>query len=211
MVQWAEIKHVALLFILVLLTSFIGGLAAHSYAGPRLEVLVTGIMALLAIPFAAPRAQEIGALLKLPAAPRGDVLRMIGAAAGTILFLIGYFTLFTWLGVPALKITSSFLRAAWPTWSIYLAVSLLPAVVEELTFRGVIQTSLEQVFNKRDAWLIQAALFSILHFSPAIFPSHFALGLCFGFLRNKSKSLYPSMLLHATWNALVVFHELHPG
>lgn len=69
---------------------------------------------------------------------RGDILQMIGAAIGTILFLIGYFVPFKWLGIPALKITGSFLRAARPTWSIYGAVSILPAAAEELTFRGVI-------------------------------------------------------------------------
>jgi membrane protease YdiL (CAAX protease family) len=73
----------------------------------------------------------------------------------------------------------------------------MPAVIEEVTFRGVIQTSPEHVVNRRGTWLIQAALLSILHLLPAIFLSHFAMGLCFGILRNRSKSLYPGMLLHA--------------
>ena len=79
---------------------------------------------------------------------------------------------------------------------------------EELAFRGVIQSSLERVLNARDAWLIQAALFSVLHLYPLIFPSHFLMGLCFGYMRRRSRSIYPGMLLHACWNALVVLKEL---
>jgi len=86
-------------------------------------------------------------------------------------------------------------------------VSAMPAVFEELAFRGVIQTALESVLDRREAWLIQGALFSVLHLTPLSFPSHFLMGLCFGYLRTRSRSLYPGMLLHATWNALVLMAE----
>ena len=99
-------------------------------------------------------------------------------------------------------------QAGWPAWTGFVLVSVMPAIFEELAFRGVIQSSLERVFNARDAWLIQAALFSLLHLSPLVFPSHFAMGLAFGWIRMRSRSLYPAMLLHGAWNALVVFQEL---
>jgi uncharacterized protein len=35
------------------------------------------------------------------------------------------------------------------------------------------------------------------------------MGLCFGYMRVRSKSLYPGMILHATWNAYVLCGELH--
>jgi membrane protease YdiL (CAAX protease family) len=92
---------------------------------------------------------------------------------------------------------------------VFLTISIAPAIVEELTFRGLIQSSLERVFSVRDALLIQAALFGILHLLPFMFPSHFLMGLCFGFLRNRSRSLYPGMLMHAAWNAWVISSELH--
>ena len=38
--------------------------------------------------------------------------------------------------------------------------------------------------------------------------SHFLMGLCFGYMRRRSRSIYPGMLLHACWNALVVLQEL---
>jgi uncharacterized protein len=82
------------------------------------------------------------------------------------------------------------------------------SIVEEVAFRGVMQGSLEQVFIRRDAWLIQGALFGLLHLSPLVFPSHMLMGLCFGFLRNRSNSLYPGMLVHGGWNAWVIYSEI---
>lgn len=209
--HWREIKRVGLLFSLLLFISFLSVIFSRSFAGPRREVLATGLMAVLTVPFATPHAREIRNLLKLHFVDRRIALDMLGVALGTMILLSAYFGLFHWLGITSITVTAPFVKATWPVWSMYLAVSVMPAVIEELTFRGVIQTSLEHVFSRRDAWLIQAALFSILHLLPAIFLSHFAMGLCFGFLRNRSRSLYPGMLLHAAWNAMVVFHELNPS
>jgi membrane protease YdiL (CAAX protease family) len=42
--------------------------------------------------------------------------------------------------------------------------------------------------------------------------AHFGteLGLFFGWLRTRSNSLYPAVLAHAGWNALVLCEELYP-
>jgi membrane protease YdiL (CAAX protease family) len=121
-----------------------------------------------------------------------------------------YFWLIERLGVPVATVSGTLAEAGWPLWAMLLLISVMPAIFEELAFRGVIQSSLERVFNARDAWLIQAALFSVLHLSPLIFPSHFLMGLCFGYMRRRSRSIYPGMLLHGSWNALVLLEEL-PG
>ena len=55
---------------------------------------------------------------------------------------------------------------------------------------------------------MQAALFSMLHLGVAIFPSHFVIGLVLGVLRRRTRSLYPGMAVHLTWNAAVVWAEL---
>lgn len=59
-VHWGEIKRVGLPFMLVLLTSFIDGIFALSFAEPSLWVLQAEDIALLAILFATLRAGEIG-------------------------------------------------------------------------------------------------------------------------------------------------------
>ena len=89
-----------------------------------------------------------------------------------------------------------------------MLISLLPGIVEEVGFRGIIQSLLARITGAREAWLIQAALFSILHLSPLMFPDHFLMGLCLGYLRSRSRSLYPGIALHASWNALVLVQEV---
>jgi membrane protease YdiL (CAAX protease family) len=90
-----------------------------------------------------------------------------------------------------------------------LLISLMPGIFEELAFRGVIQSTLEHVFDRREALVIQAALFSVLHLLPLDFPSHFVMGLCLGYMRLRTKSLYPGMILHASWNAFILCQELY--
>ena len=133
---------------------------------------------------------------------------IVGVSAAFVVAMFLYFHFLARLGMPIMRATETIAQAGWPAWTGFVLISVMPAIFEELAFRGVIQSSLERVFNVRDAWLIQAALFSLLHLSPLVFPSHFAMGLAFGWIRMRSRSLYPAMLLHGAWNALVVFQEL---
>jgi membrane protease YdiL (CAAX protease family) len=130
-------------------------------------------------------------------------------AATFLVVMTGYFAFIRWVGVPIIRMTAIYTKAGWSPWAMVALISLAPAVFEELGFRGVIQSGLMKVVSEREAWLIQAALFSVLHLLPLMFPSHFLMGLCFGYLRLRSKSLYPGMALHASWNALVLLQELH--
>jgi len=85
-----------------------------------------------------------------------------------------------------------------------ILVILLPPLTEEWFFRGVLQTRLAAVMGQREALVVQAALFSVLHMLPLIFLSHFLMGIALGWLRNRSGSLWPSILVHTLWNAWVM-------
>ena len=206
--HWAEIKFVGGVFGLLLATSFVYGLLAHRNDSPWPDVAAQAVGALIVLTAVALRRREVGFYFKLhPIGARA----WAGLAAVAVVFLIAmtaYFTALERLGVPFTSATSLFVRAGWPLWAILALISVAPAVFEEIAFRGVIQSSLERVLNARDAWLIQAALFSVLHLTPLIFPSHFIMGLCFGYLRRRSRSVYPGMVLHGAWNALVVLSEM---
>ena len=136
-------------------------------------------------------------------------LELVGIALSFIAVMGAYFVLIQRAGAPILHITTTYKQFGWPVWSMFLLVSAMPAIFEELAFRGVIQSALERVLGEREAWLIQAALFSVLHLLPMMFLSHFVMGLCFGYMRRRSKSLYPGMILHGGWNALVLYQELY--
>jgi len=193
----------------LLLSSLLGGWVTRAYNSPWVDVTLSGIDAAVVCIFAAMHRRQIGALLKTPSLDRRGSLALLGIAVGTVLLLSAYFALIERAGVPIMHMSRIYVKFGWPLWSIFLLGSVMPAVFEELAFRGVIQSCLELVLNAREALLIQAALFSVLHLMPMIFPSHFFMGLAFGLMRNRSRSLYPGMLLHASWNALVLFEELY--
>ena len=206
--HWAEFKRLAWLFGLLLGASFVFGIAWRSNRSPWLDVMLSTVDALIILVVVARRWQKLRFLFQLRPTGARDAAVMVGMAFLFVALATAYFRTIEWLGVPMLSATAVFQEAEWPLWSMFLLISVMPAIFEELAFRGVIQSSLERVLSARDGWLIQAALFSVLHLSPLMFPSHFLMGLCLGYMRRRSRSIYPGMLLHGCWNALVVLGEL---
>jgi membrane protease YdiL (CAAX protease family) len=92
----------------------------------------------------------------------------------------------------------------WPTWVGFADVALLTPITEELLYRGLVQPKLEQIVSPTEALIVQAALFSAAHLSPVILVTHFGMGLALGWVRRRSGSLLPGILLHAAWNAWVI-------
>jgi membrane protease YdiL (CAAX protease family) len=206
--HWGELKRVAWLYGLLLSMSLVFGWTMRADPSPWPLVAFGAVDAAIVLLFAATRWQKLAFLFKVHAIGMRRWMEILGAAIAFVVVMHLYFGFLSSLGVPMIQSTEAVMEAGWPIWTAFVLVSVMPAVFEELGFRGVIQSSLERIFNARDAWLIQAALFSLLHLSPLVFPSHFAMGLAFGWMRMRSRSLYPSILLHAAWNALVVFQEL---
>ena len=205
--QWKDLKRVVWLFGLLLLSSLALGFVVRSDSSPWPDAILSGIDAAIVLAFAAARHRDLRPLLRVPGVNRRSALELGAIALIFVAAMSAYFELLEHMGVPLARLSDAYVRAGWPLWAMLLLVSAMPAVFEELAFRGVIQSALERVVERREAWLIQAALFSVLHLTPLAFPSHFLMGLCFGYMRTRSRSLYPGMLLHATWNALVLMAE----
>lgn len=84
----------------------------------------------------------------------------------------------------------------------YLAIALLPAVGEELLYRGVVQHYLMKLGrNPHISILVTAMIFSAMHFQFMGFVPRFALGLILGYLCFWSGSILPGMILHFINNA----------
>jgi membrane protease YdiL (CAAX protease family) len=83
-----------------------------------------------------------------------------------------------------------------------VVMALVPAVAEELVFRGVIQRNLVRWFNSRHVgiWL-GAALFSAIHLQFFGFVPRFVLGLVLGYLYEWSGNILVPMAAHFTQNA----------
>ena len=81
-------------------------------------------------------------------------------------------------------------------------IALVPAVAEELVFRGVIQKNLVRWFSPHVGVWLGAALFSAIHFQFFGFVPRFVLGLGLGYLYLWSGNILVSMAAHFTQNAL---------
>ena len=85
-----------------------------------------------------------------------------------------------------------------------LIIALIPAVGEELTFRGVLQQSLTRKMNPHFAIILSAAIFSFIHFQFYGFLPRMFLGMLLGYMFYISGSLWPSILMHFVNNGTVV-------
>ncbi len=111
------------------------------------------------------------------------------------------------IGLPELRYSEDFLAAGYPWAVLVLTIAVQPAIFEELAFRGVIGSAMQRVVGPREAILVTALLFATIHLSPASFPHLFVCGLALGYVRHRSGSLYPGMLLHFSHNGLVLLLE----
>ncbi|MFW5857559.1 MAG: CPBP family intramembrane glutamic endopeptidase [Planctomycetota bacterium] len=88
--------------------------------------------------------------------------------------------------------------------TLLVTICILPAILEEVSFRGLLQHWLMEAVRPRTALVLTAALFTVLHLSVASAPILFALGLLLGWTKWKSGSLYPVMLIHFAHNLMVL-------
>jgi membrane protease YdiL (CAAX protease family) len=88
---------------------------------------------------------------------------------------------------------------------VILVVAVTPAIAEELLFRGLIQSSFERVSKPWRAAIWTGVIFGLFHFNPFSIVPLIALGIFFGFLRMRSKSMVIAMVVHFLNNVLAVF------
>jgi membrane protease YdiL (CAAX protease family) len=86
-----------------------------------------------------------------------------------------------------------------------MLIGILPAIAEELFFRGVVQNELiRHLGSAHLAIWLTAAFFSAIHFQFEGFLPRFYLGALLGYVYYYSKSLFIPVLLHFTNNAILV-------
>lgn len=204
--------RVALALYFTLLFTIIASVAAGWFMEDdgfevKVEIYASGAICLVAMAGVAlswarvrPALATQGPLWCYAAAP------VIGLATFAIASAACYL-LVTLVGLEDQSYSVSCLNAGY-TWPFVIAlIAVPPAIFEELAFRGVIGSAMEGVFEAREAILVTAMMFAILHLSPASFPHLFVVGLALGVLRRASGSLYPCMILHFTHNGLVLLSE----
>lgn len=87
---------------------------------------------------------------------------------------------------------------------ILLSLVIIPAVCEELFFRGIIFSEYRR-FGTANAVIVSAVCFAMLHFSLTNFFVYLFTGLVFGFVTAMTRSILPSVALHLLSNYLSIF------
>jgi sodium transport system permease protein len=101
-----------------------------------------------------------------------------------------------------LEALARLLKTAPYSWMPYVLLAVLPAVCEELAFRGFVLSGLRKLGSKRWAIGISAVFFGVAHGVIQQSISATALGLVIGYVAVQTGSLIPCMLFHMTYNGV---------
>ncbi len=84
-----------------------------------------------------------------------------------------------------------------------VAIAVLPAVMEELFFRGIFLREMKD-FSLLAQVLLCGAVFALYHQNPAQTAYQFVCGVCFALVAARSGSFLPTVLSHFINNALIL-------
>jgi sodium transport system permease protein len=86
----------------------------------------------------------------------------------------------------------------------FLVLAILPAVCEELAFRGFILSGLLRGFPPRTAVLLGSFLYALYQMNVFQLLPYFVFGVVLGLLVLRSGSVLPAMLFHLLYNSLIL-------
>jgi membrane protease YdiL (CAAX protease family) len=86
---------------------------------------------------------------------------------------------------------------------VFSAVILAP-VLEEMLFRGFLQTSLENNLNIKVAVIVTSIIFAIFHAYPWVLLQIFIIAIVMGVMAWKSNSIIPSIIVHLINNGIAL-------
>jgi len=160
--------------------------------------------------------------LSLPAKGRSLWTSVAGAAlVGIGLFVVGAAAVLVLVGesgsveMRALAARLIKLVMERPIWMSWLLIAVLPAVCEEIVFRGWVLSGLAgerpDAIRRGAAVAAQAAFFAAVHLLPERMPTTFVLGLVVGWMAMATGSLLPGIVCHAAHNSVPIALVLIAG
>ena len=160
--------------------------------------------------------------LHLPATGR-SLAAMLGAAAlvGLGLFVVGAAAVLSFVGEdasPEMKaLATRIMRLVMerPVWLSWTLIAVVPAVCEEVVFRGWVLSGLAgerpDRIRRGAAIAAQAAFFAAVHLLPERMPTTFVLGIVVGWMAMATGSLLPGIVCHAAHNTVPIALVLIAG
>lgn len=138
----------------------------------------------------------------LPAIGTGLGIGMLGNLLAMVLSM-----LLALLGIDAGGAAPVFIGGPLTRTITFLSLTVLPAIFEELLFRGAILQSLRK-YGDKNAVLLSALVFAVCHNSLPQAVNAFIMGLCLATFTIRTGSLLTSMVIHLSYNSLACFLTL---
>jgi hypothetical protein len=89
-------------------------------------------------------------------------------------------------------------------WLLLVGGAIVAPIVEEIFFRGFVFAGLRDQYGWQKAAVVSSILFAIIHFTPTAVVPIVVLGYIFAYLYQRSGSIWPAILMHASSNALAL-------
>ncbi len=97
-----------------------------------------------------------------------------------------------------------------PVPLLFLMVAIMPAIGEELMFRGFTMGALKQVCRPAAAVLLTAVMFAAYHLSVIRFFALLPLSIALSYAAYRTNSIYVSMVMHLINNGFSIIQERYP-
>ncbi len=197
------IKRVALLLVVFALTIFVSAKASRvlfPLAMDTGKAILTSALTLLAVTFALVRMFRLELDHSQTRKPV-DWKLLFAAIGGMGLMISFHFGGVVQIDLDTLRLS------AWEfpnTATLILLYAIVPAITEEICFRGLIQRWLTAITRPWQAVFVTAFFFSLAHLNFANLPYFFSLGCLFGWITHHTGNLKSGMILHALHNLTVL-------
>ena len=210
--KWGNIKHIALFYLFDIVICCIAS-NIDAFKTFTWHIVFVSILAIIAVTFFCDGWQKNKTLL---AWPKFSFIKLLGYCllAAVASFIVGYSV--DWLNYTIFSkefdYYGMYSKYRYGEILLIFFVAIMPALFEELAFRGYLLQKLLDISDKKQAIFISAFLFAILHMS---FISLFWLmpfALLLGYTRIKENTIWYGVFFHFTFNftacMLDVYHKI---
>jgi membrane protease YdiL (CAAX protease family) len=133
---------------------------------------------------------------------------MLGLGCGLMILSLGFnFVFAMFLGLFGLRIQPDLMplfAGLSSPWLLLIGGAIVAPIVEEIFFRGFVFAGLRERYGWQRAAVISSVLFALIHATPTAIIPILILGYIFAFLYQRSNSIWPAILMHASTNALAL-------
>lgn len=103
----------------------------------------------------------------------------------------------------------TFMRTSHPVLFMILMISVQPALIEELGYRGLLMSQLSRILDSKQVIFISAFLFALSHLSVFSMLWIIPFAILLGYVKEKEQTIWYGVVLHFMFNATACIFEFY--